>query len=350
MAKHLTSPVLSRELSYEAHSTLGKLPSARAMRRLAEGFNGLGTHQKRVVLHRAQVLGSLVAGSGSAVSIWPFYFRTSANTIGLRVWLGLVDTDYASASNPRVQVVVSDAGAGTPYSDTVYYNGRNPPSNNWEIFQRTTIASALIEGLSADTEYYTNITVSGGARVAWALAYEYANRHADDSVAGIVAAGKFSEEGPIYDADWQDVQEAAKEHWRHSGAHLLSWTPNYNRTGGPTVTAASYTNIIDGSSTTVTANTPGVTLATQYHGTTSRENAIPVKMAVYATRTVGEAALNLRITDGTNVVTLTGAANGSWSTVTGTLPGQVAKYDIQAHTTPDTTWRIESVCLWEHED
>jgi hypothetical protein len=321
-------------------------------------MNTIATYHKKVITTQAQNVANIevdaIVAEAGGVSLsypWPFYFRTGENTIGIRFMVGVCDTGFASAANPRLEIAVNLASDGSAVSSgTVSFNGRGSLGSTFQIANRMSLTKIVLGSLSPNTAYYVNLSAIDGARPVYLTVFEVSELHADDSVTGVVDPSKFIEGGPIYDEHVQDLLDAGDKHWRHSGCHYLTWNPsNWNDLS---VTATTYTNVLDGSSTTVTAATPGFTLASQYHGASHTPSAgHGVVIAVKAERTVGSGTLDVKFDDGTNTIALTGittAGVGEWYTGTGSMPSQIAKWDILAKVSAGT-FKLKAVCLYAYE-
>lgn len=359
MTAHLPSLTAPLPVAHEANSNNGQLPSAILAKRIADGVNHLATYQKKVLMCRSQHWGAVGLGGAPVVTPWPNYFRTGENTSGVRFYLGILDA-YAAGTptDPYVTVEIKTAAGAVASTKDVHYNGRNTPAAYYNNTSCMAFKTIDLTGLSANTEYYWTISVVDKARLVYLTALEIpALPHADDTKDGVIDAGKMVGGHPLHDATIADVQAALKLHWRHSGQHLLVWNPDYDTTF--TTTQTTYTNLVDptsittgaGGSTAVSAASPGYVLPLLYHGTTSRSNAIPVKLAVKATRTAGAGTLSVRVTDGTNDIentSITTGGTGDWYTTTGTLPGATSKFDVWAAVTSGT-FQIDAVSLFEYE-
>lgn len=355
MAKHLPSPYSPGQLNPEAAGSNAMTPRASYLRRAADAMNSIATYQKKMITAKCQPLNSSPsAGSGSVLSIWPFYFRTGENTVGLRMQFGLLDTDYGSAVDPYVNIHIKLAADGSDGAEIPFhFNGRNPPIGVVDVINRTNIVSARFEGLSSNTEYYTEIEAADGCRLLFLSAWEIGERHADDSVTGIVDPTKFLADGPIYDEHVSDLLGAGSAHWKHGGTHYLTWNSDYSAgTSGEPITATSYTNVIDNASTTYSAATPGYTLAASYHGTATTAATGPaVRIAVRATRTSGAGNLSVRLFDGTNAIELTGittGGQGDWYVGDAVIPQTTTKWDLQAKVSAGE-FALSGVCVFAYK-
>jgi hypothetical protein len=329
----------------------GATPRSSFLRRAADGMNTVATYHKKLLTAKFQEFGNVVSGSGSIVSPWPFYFRTGENTVGIQIYMGIVDTDYGAAVNPRVGMTVRlAADASIVDGKYINYNGRSASLSSAEVINKTSLVTTRLVGLSPNTEYYMPIDVHDGGMLVYLMVYEIAERHADDSVTGIVDPTKFLADGPIYDEHIEDLLDSGAQMWKHNGCHCLSWNPDYGTTLA--LTATSFTNLSDQTSTSYSSATPGVTLAAQHHGTATTGAAGPaVKMAVQAVRTSGAGTLDVRLTDGTNTISVTGISAGGvgqWYTATGNIPDAISKWDIQGKVTSGT-FQIKAVCLFSYE-
>ena len=111
-----------------------------------------------------------------------------------------------------------------------------------------------------------------------------------------------------------------------------------------------FTNIIDNSSTTVTANTPGVTVQLTYH-TTLRLAAVgvPVRMRVLANSTTADTgSVKLLDSNGATVLTVLIDQSGErWYQVNGYIPASEAKYDLHYGGNTTGTLTVYAVSCYE---
>jgi hypothetical protein len=350
MAKHPVTPFVPPPIDDERFSRNGMVPDAALMKRLAGDFKYISGRAKQQVFLRCQPINNVAAGVALSADVWPFYFRTGENTTGLRVVLGAAATDYTIAGTTAyLQFTVNVAGGSEViekvWSLTVGASGVDVTPNGIAVIHE------LCTGLSPNTEYTARFDLLAGYRLVFAAITEADTRHADDSVTAVCDPAEFVAEGPIYDAHLADLIEANNELWQHNGAHLINWCADLHEDAAPTTNLTTYTNILDASSTTVTASSPGWNLFTQYHNTANRTT-VPVKFAVKTSRTAGAGTLDVRLTDGTNSIAITGIGGGEiWSTTTANIPAQAGtKWDLQCRVSVGTdTHRIMAIALFEYE-
>lgn len=351
MARNHTTTTTPALIDDERFSSNGMVPSAPLMQHLAGAFNFVACRAKKLVLCRAQDLVPCDTGSSLVVRVWPTWFRTGENTTGLRVLAGMAPTDLVAAFSLATEyhMYIRDSADVNVVDKAWKYLGTSvgsdvAPGEIHHIYDQ-------IDGLTPNTDYLFVNELLYGARLAYLTVVELESTYADSTVAGVCSPGQLLPEHPIYDSHIGDLVDANNRLWKHNGAQLISHTTDYRDTNGPTVTSATYINPMDGVSTTVTASSSGWKLYTQYHNTTNRTT-VPVKMAVKVLRTVGAGTCDLKFTDGTNSITITGmdgTTTSGWATTTGTLPPQAGtKWDVHMKVTSGT-FIFQSLSLYEFE-
>lgn len=358
--KHRVSPIVPTPIDDERFSRNGKVPDVALFSRVSNTFNFIACAQKKQVFLRTQLLDAAASGASAADIIWPNYFHTGEATSALRIHAGIALTSYGytMSSPPELGIVIKNSSGTTVVSKFWKQTGRSAGG--------TVVASEIhhlvdvIEGLSANTSYFHEIQITNGMRLVYLSITEESSKYADDSLTGICDPSVYVAEAPIYDAHVAELVTTNNALWRHNGAHLLSWCGDYDEDGAPLTSAftapTSYTNVIDGgTATSVTTGTSGFRLFTQYHTTYNRSTYVPAKLAVKAARTSGAGTLDVRLTDGTNSVAITGISGTvspqGWSTGTVNMPVQAGtKWDIQAKVSAGgTVYRIQAVSLFEYE-
>jgi hypothetical protein len=349
MTKHAVGQYTPPLIDDERFNRNGMVPNSAALRRLAEGFNYVACRQKKQILARCQLLSAVTGSDASVQHPWPFFFHTGENTTGLTLHLGqvLLDTGFGSS---YAKVTIRDHATGSVAdSKELDFYGLAPS---------TAVAPGEVHhgiyyltGLTPNTDYYGQFFMFLGSRILYASVSETSCGLADDSVTAVCDPGPLLAEGPIYSTHGLDLVDANNKLWRHNGAHLSSWSTEKEESP-VAVSSTTYTNVIDGT-TAVAASSIGFDLWTQYHNTANRTT-VPCKLAVNALRTAGAGTLDVRYTDGTNSIALTGIGTGgigSWYVTTGTVPPQAGtKWDIQAKVSAGgTTFDLYAASLFEYE-
>lgn len=349
MTKHVNTPITPTVIDDERFSSNGMVPSAALMRRLADGFNFVSGRCKKQVFVKAQALDSVSPGEAAQI-FWCGYFRTGENTTGLRVAAGLGYTDFGFSTSPYMQLTIRDTVPATIISPKWTFGGSGggatvTPSEIHNV-------QDFVTGLSANTEYQWYAEHAQGARLVYLSLTEGESRHSDDTITAVCNPALYPVEGPIYDSHIADLVEANNKLWRHNGAHLISWCSPGDPDDATAFSSTTYKNAIDFASATVTAATPGWNLFTQYHNTANRTT-VPVKMAIKSERASGAGTLDVKLTDGTNSITITGIGAGSsttWQTsVAANIPAQGGtKWDLHAKVSSGTH-RITGLSLFSFE-
>jgi hypothetical protein len=330
----------------------GDLPSVSGFRRVASTYNNVSAYQRKLIMCKAYDTQSTPAGIVGTVSSIFFIFRTGANvqSIGAMVGLAPADTAGATSTYARVRIAtVSGAGSamstGELHHPVVNTAGTYAPS---EVSWRW--GEIIHEDLAPDTEYFGWLELTGYCRAHSIMVYEKAAPVIVSQDDGVTKMLVWEGGHPIYDDNVEDLVEAGTELWRHNSAQLINWT----RKGGATnrdITSASWTNVISGSTAGVSATSAGLVIQTLYHDTQVGD--VPVQLGVYAQRTAGAAALDVKLDqDGVGTLLQEDGITTSASVVVSshTIPASAGtKTDILCRTTAGTTWRIYAIALWEYE-
>lgn len=332
------------------------LPNAALMRRLADTFNFVAARQKKHIAAYTQPLNDFKDGAGAGTSyFWPTYFRTGEATDKIRLCIGWGPV-ASTTVGAGMYFLLTDITYGAT-SDTKLYSA--PDVVGSAVVPSSIMHTQTLIDVTPNTEYKTSFTTSSGVTPLYFSLAEAPVALADDSLTGICNPGAFVAEGPIYDAHIADLIDANNKLWRHNGSHLISYIGFCDfSVGGATTcytnstSTTTYNNVQD-SSASVTDTSPGWKLYTTYHATANRTT-IPVQMAVQVDRTAGTGTLDIKFTDGTNSVSITGIGdNGdtTWATTTGTIPVQNGtKWDLHWKVSSGTTtFRIKGASLFTYE-
>lgn len=270
--------------------------------------------------------------------------------------IGLGRDDHASATLPRVTITTTIAG-GASSSVTVYGgmddNGTSDsPNEIGEI--RTKIA------VQANTTYEVGVQTIDYARCVSFLAYEIAPSEIDGGTDYFVELAPGVGQ-PVIDSVRERVFTALTNLYKRNGAHLYSFLGNGTGTN-PSFTGTTWTNIIDGT-TTSTGEAAGVYLSDvggggpthAYRLSDGSAPAISAVLAVYGQVTTASNGGEVRFYDNVEgtIATITGITTTlQWHTTTVSLANldTIAKLVVQArHSTAGHTVRIDGVSLYTYE-
>ncbi len=346
MSTHKVMPVTRNPFHKERYAINDKLPSATSHRRLADGFNHVLGLCKKQWTCRAMDLSNVSTPGATDVAIWNTDVHTGEGTDSLLAYVGLVKTDAAVVFGlpPTFKIEIYPAGGGALVTSREYtFNQRStgatvePDDINHTVLR--------LEGLSPNTAYQVLVTRISGARAVYMTLVEGRKRVVSTATTGACDAGAPKLEADITDDFIAELIDANNKLWRHNGAPLLCWTADREiaASGG-----SAGVSVISGNTsyTDIEANPRYFTLDTRYHLTLMRTT-IPVKVVVTSNRISGTGTLDVRLTDGTNHLAVTGIADGgayghtTRFTATGTLPAALT-----------STWHLEarqSNALTTHE-
>jgi hypothetical protein len=339
-------PTVTRNPFHKERSALnGRVPPATEFRRRANSFNHVLGYAKKMWTTRGMALGAVDTPGASEIAIWNSSIHTGEGTDTLWAYVGLVKTDGTIIFGipPTFKIEVYPAGGGALVSSVAY------------VFNQTAATAAItpddinhtllkITGLSPNTAYTVLPTRISGARCVYMMLVEGRATTVSTSTSGVCDPSTCRADGDIDDASIAKLVTANNSLWRHSQSPLLCWAADAEiassggSSGAPTITGnTSYTDIY---------TNRAFTLDTRYR-TTLMRTTVPVKIDITSARISGTGTLDVRLTDGTNHLAITGMGDGgayghtTRYSATGTLPAALT-----------TGWHLEarqSNALTEHE-
>jgi hypothetical protein len=289
-------------------------------------------------MSKAVDMASVADGTSGTNTYWYAYFHTGHNHDELIFHMGVAPafaTGSPSITDPTCYwEIYNTSDTLIETTDKIHYNfqsGRNdvyPDDINWS----TVGASSLAD----DTTYYALLKCTDYCRPYACCIHETGNNPIDTGTTGCMSPS-FQAGAPVYDVEMEALLNGSEELYRSNGRHILSLSRDtYGATDGWLVDwgAAAYTNILDGSSTTPGAATPGVKIDMEYHHTLSRTT-IPVKMAIRAKRSSGSGTVtnnSVRLYNGSDIAVEVNGVDDSekWHVGTGNINNTYDKWDLQA--------------------
>ena len=332
----------------------GKVPSGPFMRKCAMSVNTVAAYSRRLIGQFARPIQLLPVGQFSGFE-GNFVFRTGKSFDRVTCLMGIAPADNVAAANIRARLYIHDDAVGTGVPEVSNYaqlssidTGTLMPADvSYHIVELQSGTGA--NQVDEDKLYWGSIQVDDYCRIMSALVFEEVDV-ADSTEEQFCDPQTFSVGGDILSSDMENLLEAGTSVWQHNGAMLASWG-SFARTFSPAFTSATYTNLIDASSTTVSATSPGFTLNTLYHGSRT-DSAVNVEIGVVARRNSGSGALNIRFSDGTNNVDFTGitptTSSFALTSTTTTIPRLAnTKFDLMAASADGTSsWDVDAVAMW----
>lgn len=325
----------------------GKLPDADLEATIARHANFAGCWLTQEVARFAQPV-TAIPGIGHAYG-WRAQWHSSpfAHHLMLRFLVARQDKD---AVDPYVRAEVADT-SGTVIGRCDYHYGYGTGTATSDVPDEWGTADLLLHdptiavlpaSIPTDTDLRLTITLSD-ARLISCVAYELSR---PPTTANGYAAQDFGALSPILAADRGDVVEVATGVWKHGAAKLFSYGANTLSTYATNATR----NVIDRTSTTVSASTPGYTLDLTERSTKRLSaSGVPVVLAVYAAVATANGLVGLKNAAGSLVLSATIPVGTGWTVVTGYLPATVAKYDlVELAGAPGGTITTHAVSLYQY--
>jgi hypothetical protein len=331
----------------------GDAPSAQFVNLLHEATNQAVVHRTRQLFWAAGAK-SMLASTSSSRARYRFAFRTSTYMHSLMAFVTMQPPTSANGGlNSYVRLkVFSDTAEATAVATVDFYYGSSPLGTaalgitGWSVAKTVALP---VTGLSPNTDYYGTFYDEQGCRLQTATVIEMQSMTEGNDGYLPQSLNQDSEVLSVYR---QEVATIQKQLWKYSGAHVFNWTVDDGSTP-LTFNGIAATNIIDQSSTTISANTPGLTLDMRHKDRLMQPSGVPVIMKVFADEPYG--TVYLKDSAGATVASLTGwGATPSWRSVTFNLPATLAKYDLHAAenlgagdgTTP---FHLYAAACWEYE-
>jgi hypothetical protein len=337
----------SPPLEWRQYCLNGSAPSAQFQNRLNEATN------QAVVLRTRQLFTAIShpdeIGAGST---YRFAFRTSTYHSALVVLATMqppLGVNGDNATYGRLKIFSDTAEAVTVKTSDFYY-GASPGGTSvvrlrgW-AFAKT--VKAYITGLSPDTEYYGLFSGESGGFLQTATVIE--TQSMTQILSGYLPTS-LNQDSEVLSIYREKVATIQKNLWKKSGRSLINFTVD-DAASPITLSSTTATNIVDGSSTTVSASTPGYTLDMRYRDRLMQTSGVPCIFKVYAARTVSNGTVILKDSAGNQVaaVSVTGVAGWYGGGGTFNLPATLDKYDIHFVAGIGGTITLHAVSIYEYE-
>ena len=330
-------------------ATNGRPPDIRFLRALVRSQNHAMAYRRKTFLRWGDLDSPPDGLSGDVTRFrWRCHTGYGATHIGLVLGLGL--DNKASGASPAVQLEITPVGGGAATTVTSTGGASTTGTDDYpsQILWRREKLAVL-----PNTTYECRLITKDYGRIVSVCAYEIASPFVDPRKDYYVGEQP-GVEAPVTDSLRERILVGLSSLWRRNGSHLYSWPGDPSGTQ-PTFATSTWTNIIDGS-TTSSSSTPGfalgdadeVTLLAQPRR--SKGDALDVVLAAHGSMASGSGG-EVRLIDnnGTAWMTLTGIGTTSqWYATTGTISlDGITKLDAQARAT-SSTLTLNAVSLYTY--
>ncbi len=321
----------------------GRIPQAVFQNKLARAINFISKRRRKCFFVSHGDLTSLA--HSSAGTLPRFAFRCHAGFLARRFKITYMmgRADIAGGADPHMLFTAVPVGGGTTITKEIHFGALDPAvAAPADLFYEFGVGDVFTDDLVADTTYECQISDVDYARTIAVCVYEDAM--VNDTANGFIGTSTVVT-SPILDEDRQAICELAVNAWDYQGAHILNYVGEATVLPGP----ATPTNINDGSSTTVSAATPGYTVDLRYKASLGQAGVNVVFAAEGYSSSGSDGEVWLVDSGGSAVLKILSiGTTPGWYTVNGTIPATLAKYDLWAYD-PTGSLTITGVSLYEHK-
>jgi hypothetical protein len=334
-----TSRMASPPIQGDRFARNGLLPDVALISNMNDQTNQCALYRTKAVHFLGAHAGFMPPSSASATRArWRFPLHTGPYTHAIRVSVTMIPQDSNPGNNTYARLDIANS-AGAVVRSLKFFHGANPGGTatvpaGWNALKTVTLAGLL----SPDTDYYGTFYDIDSCRLTSGTVAEMVSM--TQHFSGYLPKN-LTTQSDILDCHRQNLVQIQRALWRRGAANVFNWTADGDDitapygTGPIAITTNTPTNIIDTTSTVVSASTPGPTWDMRYKNRVSQTTGVPVRMECYGKMGVG-ATTGGRV----YVKDSTGAVIGSivdqwtsttpaWKSTTFNLPANVSKYDLQ---------------------
>jgi hypothetical protein len=329
----------------------GKRPDVALINRLDEAANQSVLYRGKE--HFAAVgafAPNLVPFGAGDRTRWRFAFHTGPYAHALYVLVGMTPPGTSGASsNAYCRLdIYSDAAMATLVKSETFVHGVNPTgtaagSYGWEYLKPL---EKFVTGLSPDTDYYGKFTDVDYGQIEHACVCDLQSM--TENYSGYLPQN-ITTHSAVLDKYRQNLATIFHQEWKRGGSRVLWWGVD-DGTAPLVRSSATDVNVVDGTSTAVSASTPGYTLDMRGKARVSQISGVPVVMKAFGNCAFGSGIVKLKNSAGSTVATVSvNAASNAWFSTSFNLPATVDKYDLHYAGTGVGSLTLYNVIVYEHE-
>jgi hypothetical protein len=329
----------------------------------ASFMNQMSDQLNQAMLFRTKEAFSWTGDLGSAPGIqatsaagtrgrYRFAFRTSPYSHALlaRVVLFPPSSNYGYDTYSTLKIF-SDATESTLISTTEFHFGPGPSNASVGGWQYHRILDRYIEGLSSDTEYFALVNDVDYGRIQSIAVADLQSANTRDGY----LPNTFTEQTELLAAYRENLVSAIPDLWKKGGSKVFNWTTNLQSIPQTNATST-LKNVLDGTSTAVSAATPGYTLDFSKKRRLS-QTTVPCRFWFCGSWASGGGAVvggNVSIKDssGAVIASITDGWNSTtpkWVSVNVNMPAVLGKVDVQFSNGLGGTFSAYAYSMWEYE-
>lgn len=329
--------VILPKIEPQSYSRNGQVAPTIAMTALARGHNQVARWRGKELFIGGGQLAAVAASAGVGPTVvWRSYLHTGPFCAALRWYMSLARPDVIDLPDSRATIELQDSSGASIETQTAYWG---PTGTSDDLIQEWGNFGGAFD-VDPDTDYRLVFSVEDNGRLANALVYEL---NAKPDTANGYVPDTYSAVSPILDDARSTIAANIYDLWRRGAAVCLHWH------GSRSNATATDTNIVDGTSTAVSASSPGYTLSMSG---TSRLKDSGANCVVYVWGSVASGtggSVEIKDASGTTLATVTGfTTTPSWRSTTLVLPASSAKYDITSSTAVGSL-TITEVVIYQYD-
>lgn len=326
----------------------GHSPDAQMLNMLSGATNANVLYRSKEVFRSLTQLQTTRSSSVGTTVRWRSAMHSGPHTHSLLAIAALLPPNSNHGNDTYGKLTVySDATESTAAATAEFHYGVAPGTGASDGWQHLRVCMQYLT-IDADTDYYLKWTDETHGRLQSACVIELPTM--TGSLAGYLAQN-ISARTPIVDTYRESIATIQRALWRRGKAHTFNWFVDLGASPR-TTTSATDRNVIDDTSTTVSAATPGYTIDMTGQNRLSQTT---VPMVIKAFGHMGSAitdgTVKIKDSAGNTVTSLPAAWTGTTPTwVSGTFdmdPDQ-DKYDLTFSTSAGT-FSLYAVSVWPQE-
>ena len=226
---------------------------ATPMRKIGDALNHIAAYRQKCIFMRSRDMPSMGAGAAGPTVMWRWYGYSGYGTARLRCVVLAKKADNSGASDPYILLSVTGSTSGTQTGEfhlSGYTSSSTPAPNvlgqgsiDIDIAENETLQCVISE-----VQYTSIVSV---------CCYLVGTTPVDDTGTGGVNPSISVGQG-ILDSQQLDRAVSVTGMWQKNAAHIFTWAAEGTANSPTRSNSATYRNILNSSSTSVTAATPGI--------------------------------------------------------------------------------------------
>lgn len=337
-----TPETMPRLLQPYQYANVGHIPQAGWMRRLSDVVNHCRRWRGKELYSSAGAM--IIPTSGGAAARARCYFRCHTGYGARRFLIGysIARAKAVAASPGGIRFTAVPVGGGSTITRDITYGAIDAGTTVQDALDELGIGIMITADCVENKTYECTVEDFQEGRLQHVVVLTEAK--APDTANGYLDPN-FAVNQDILDKHRQDLVQKATELYLQNSQPLINFSTNLDSSVS-TIAGATETNIVDGTSTAVNANTPGFYVDLTYKRTLARAT-VPVVFAVLAQTTAGILGV-VKLKDSTGTIaTISGITTvKGWFTTTANLTANAGKRDIHANADAPNSIKVFAACCY----